>query len=256
MADEDDDAQALDSERDGDEREDAGSESEGATGEDSAGRDEDNEGSTQRAGDEGDEGAPQKGRAAVDEAEPRRSDRYQRLANENRDLRERMDRAERERENERQQWQRQQQQLNDQQERERLNLMTPEERAEYRVNQHEQRTNARLQQSELRMLMQMDKSAYDAKAASNPVYRRMQEAVEQRFSEQSRIGQPTDRETILKFLLGEQALNGAATAGKQRRAATRRVENERVRPAAGKSSATPPVRKMSTAEERLKDVII
>ena len=258
MADEDDDAYAHDeetSERDREDR-DTGAEGEGAGGEDSAGRDQDDEGSTQRADAEGDEGTPQTRRTAEHETEPRRSDRYQRLANENRDLRERMERADRERENERQQWQRQQQQLHDQQERERLNLMTPEERAEYRANQHEQRTNARLQQSEMRMLMQMDKSAYAAKAASNPVYRRMEGAVEQKFNEQMRIGQPTDRETILKFLLGEQALNGAATAGKQRRAAGRRVENERVRPAPAKSSARVETRKVSTAEERLKDVLI
>jgi len=259
MADEDDDAQALDSERDGDEREDAGSESDGAGGEDSAGRDEDGEISTQRA-DAGDEqGAPQKGRPSEHEDEPRGGsarERYQRLANENRELRERMDRAEREREQERQTWALQQQQFSDQQERERLNLMTPEERSEYRIQQFERNNNARLQQSEMRMLMHMDKANYDTQAASNPVYRRMASEVERVFQEQVRKGQPVERQVILENLIGKQALNGAANSGTQRRAARKRVEQERVAPSSSRSSTTVQSRKVSTAEERLKDVLI
>jgi len=253
--DEDDDAQALDSEQDRDDREDAGSEGDGAEREDSRGRDEAGDLPTERADAETDEGAPQKGRPTVDEAQSRRT-RYQRLANENREYKDRLDRLEREREQERQLWNQRQTQLNEQQERERLNLMTPEERGEYLRQQDRRQMTEQLRQFQMQTAMQLDRSSYDAKAVNNPVYRRMQEQVEQKFAEQMRIGQPTDRETILKFLLGEQALNGAATAPAQRRAARRRVEAERVAPAATRSSTSVQGRKVSTAEERLKDVII
>src|SRR3974390_253270 len=256
MADEDDDAQAQQAD---DEDRDAGSESDGAGGEDTAGRAADGEISAQQPDAEADEGAPSSRHPAEHAGEPRGSsarERYQRLANENRDYRERLDRIEREREQERQNWARQQQTLNDQQERERLNLMTPEERSEYRIQQFERNNNARLQQSEMRMLMQMDKAHYDTQAASNPVYRRMASEVERVFQEQVRKGQPVERQVILENLIGKQALNGAASSGTQRRAPRKRVEQERATPTSNRSSTTVQSRKVSTAEERLKDVLI
>ena len=260
MADEDDDAQALDSERDGDEREDAGSEGDGTEREDSAGRDEDGEISSQRA-DAGDEqGASPSRRTAEHEDEPRgRSarERYQRLANENRELRERQDRLEREREQERQLWNQRQRDATDAQERERMNLMTPEERADYRITRHEQRVAESMRQTQLQSQAMLDKAAFDARCATSPARRRLQDEVEKTFAEQMRKGAPTDRETIYFYLLGQQADRGAANGGSQRRQARQRVERERVAPSSNRSSAaSAQSRKVSTAEERLKDVLI
>lgn len=239
-----------------DEDRELGAEGEAAVGEDESGRDDESEVSAQQPDAEADEGAPPSRGPAKPEAQSRGSTRFQRLANENREYRDRLDRLEREREQERRQYLQQQQQLTEQQERERLALMTPEERADYRITQHERRTAEVLRQTQINTAVHMDKAAYEAKAVNNPVYRRMQEAVEARFAEQMRIGQPTDRETILKYLLGEQAINGAASGGgAARRQARRRVEQQAVKPSAGKSSATTS-RKVSTAEERLKDVLI
>ena len=251
--DEDDDAQV---EQTDDEDRDLGSDSEGAAGEDTAGRDEDSSVSAQRTDAGDDAGTPPARDTAQPEVQQGTGNRYQRLANENREYKERLDRLERERENERQQWQRQQQQLTDAQERDRMALMTPEERAEYRIAQHQQATNAQLNQFRMQTSMQLDKSAYDAKAAINPVYRRMAQAVEDKFQHQMRIGQPTDRETILYYLLGQQAANGAANP-RPRQQARRRVENQRVAPSSGKSDqARRSEGKLSSAEERLKDVLI
>ena len=254
MVDDEDDVQV---ETDDDAEREPGSESEDTGGQDAAGRDEEGDLSAQRADAEGDEGEPPARGSTQHEIQQRGSARFQRLANENREYRERLERIERDRENERQQWQNQQRQLNEAQERDRLALMTPDERADYRIAQHRSETQQQLRQIELRTAMQTDKAAFDAKATVNPVYRRMQSAVEDMFAEQVRKGQPTDRETILFHLLGKQAVSGAGS-NKSRQQARRRVENQRVTPSSGKgdtarrSGST----RMSTAEERLKDVLI
>lgn len=251
--DEDDDVQV---ETDDEERE-PGSEGEGTEGQDAAGRDDEGDLPAKRADDEGGEGEPPARRSASDETQPRGSARFQRLANENREYRERLDRIERDRENERQQWQNQQRQLNEAQERDRLALMTPDERLDYYRARDRNEVRQEMQQLRLQTAMQTDKAAFDAKATVNSVYRRMQSAVEDMFAEQVRKGQPTDRETILYHLLGKQAVSGAGNT-KTRQQARRRVENQRVAPSSGKgdtarrSGST----RMSTAEERLKDVLI
>jgi len=103
----------------------------------------------------------------------------------------------------------------------------------------------------------MDKASYDAQAASNPTYKRYSAEVERMFAEQMAKGAPVDRITILKHILGAKALEGAAAAPRQRRAANTRVERERVAPSSGKGDQQrPSTRRMSTAEERLKDVLI
>jgi hypothetical protein len=252
-ADEDDDAQVNETD---DENREPGPEGDGADGADSTTQQpEEGDLPTKRTDAEGDEGAPSSRGAPQHDAQSRGSARYQRLANENREYRERLERLERERENDRQQWQRQQTQLNEQQERERLALMTPEERADYRIVQHRQQTDAQLNQFRMQTLMQMDKSSYDAKAVNNAVYRRMADQVEALFAEQLRKNQPTDRETILYHLLGKMAANGAANS-KPRAQARRRVENERVAPSSGKGDTARGSTRRSSAEDRLKDVLI
>jgi hypothetical protein len=251
--DEDDDAQV---EQTDDEDREPGAEGGDTGGQDTGDGNEEGDLSAQRTGAEDDEGEPPARGAPQPEAQPRGSARYQRLANENREYRERLERLERERENDKQQWQRQQQQFTEQQDRERLALMTPDERAEYRITQHRQQTDAQLRSFQMQTAMQMDKSAFDAKAAVNLVYRRMQTAVEDMFQEQVRKGQPTDRETILFHLLGKRAVQGAENP-RVRQQAKRRVENQRVAPSSGKGdTARRSGGRMSTAEERLKDVLI
>jgi hypothetical protein len=252
MADEDDEvhAQELDEDRE------PGSDGEATDGADGSGRDDESDLSTQRAGADEDEGpSPERG-APQPEAQSRGS-RVQRLANENREYRERLERLERERENDRRQWERQQQQFQEAQERDRLNLMTPEERSSYYRERDRQELRNELQQNRMQSAIQMDKIAYDAKASTHPVYRRMQQQVEDMFQEQLRKGQPTDRETILYHLLGRQSVQQAAAgSNKSRQQARRRVDNQRVAPSSGKGEARHTERRLSTAEERLKDVLI
>jgi hypothetical protein len=251
MADADEDAGAYEYE----DRE-PGPEGDGAEGSDTAGRDEAGDVPAERLDDEGDEGTPPARDTAEPAPEPRGSARLRRLANENREYRDRLDRLERERAEERRQYLQQQQTQTEQQERERTALMTPDERAEYYRLQERQRYDSRMQQVEMRLSLQMDKANFDAKVRTDPVYRRMQEAVEQRFAEQLNKGQVTDRETIIRYLIGDQAVSGGARADAQRRSARRRVESERVAPARPQGDRTQVTRKTSTAEDRLKDVLI
>lgn len=254
--DEDEDVQVE--QQDDDEDREPGSESEGASGQDTAGRDEDSDLSPERAvGDETPGQGASSERSTPHTEVPQRGGRYQRLANENREYRERLERLERDRENERQQWQRQQAAVNEAQERDRLALMTPDERTNYLITQDRQQRQTEMQQFRMQTAMQIDKSNYDAKAVNNPVYRRMADQVEAMFQEQLRKGSPTDRETILYHLLGKQAVNGASSA-RPRQQARRRVENERVAPSSGKGDMARRSEggRRSTAEERLKDVLI
>lgn len=252
--DEDDDASTLD-ETDDTDRE-PGSEGGEPEGQDAGDRDEAGDLPAQRADAEGDEGEPP-ARGAPQPETQQRGSRFQRLANENREYKERLERLERDRENERQQWQQRQNELNAAQERDRLALMTPEERFEYNRSRDRNEMRQEMQQLRLQTAMQTDKASYDAKASVNPVYRRMQAEVEGLFQEQVRKGQPTDRETILYHLLGKQAVNGASNS-KPRQQARRRVESQRVAPSSGKGDTArrTGTSRVSTAEERLKDVLI
>jgi hypothetical protein len=237
----------------GDEELETGTGGDGTGGEDEPRGDEDTEISAEQPSDGGDAGEPPPAPARQPAREQRGSDRIQRLVAEQTTLRNELEQLKRER----QQWQNNQQQQTEQQERERVALMNPEERAEYRITQYERRTEQRLRQSELNNQAAMDKASYDATAASNPTYKRYSAEVERMFAEQMAKGAPVDRTTILKHILGAKALEGAAQAPRQRRAANTRVERERVIPSTGKGDQQrPSTRRMSTAEERLKDVLI
>ena len=247
------DDEELETNVDTDEELEPGTGGDGTGGEDEPRGDEDTQVSAEQPGDGGDAGEPQPAVPGKPTREQRGSERIQRLVTEQTQLRNELEQLRRER----QQWQQNQQQQTEQQERERLALMNPEERAEYRITQHERRMDARLRQSELTNQATMDKASYDAQAASNPTYKRYSAEVERMFAEQMAKGAPVDRITILKHILGAKALEGAAAAPRQRRAANTRVERERVAPSSGKGDQQrPSTRRMSTAEERLKDVLI
>jgi hypothetical protein len=232
-------------------------ESEEPSGQDTGDGNEEGDLSAQRGDGEEDDGEPPSRSPGEPEAEPRGSARFQRLANDARTAREEAGRARQELEEfKRQQWQREQQ-IQEREDRDRVALMTPDERADYRITRFEQAQRQRDSQRDIHMQAQLDKSTYDNQAAINPVYKRMQAQVEQTFQEQMRQGKPTDRRTILAYLIGLQALDGAANSGPAKRGARKRVENQTVKPSrpAGDQAATSS-RKLSTAEDRLKDVLI
>jgi len=195
--------------------------------------------------------------AATAETKVSRGDaRIQRLANEAKAAREEAAAARREAEELRRQTWQQNSQVTAQQEQERLALMLPEERTTYQLQKMQQQFDQARQQDRAATAALMDKTAYDAKATINPVYKKFQDEVEARFEQHQRQGAPVAREILLKLVLGERALEGARNPGPKRQAASR-VAAQRVSSGSGKgSAATERGKAGDTPGERLKDVFI
>ena len=185
-----------------------------------------------------------------------------------RQLRDRAQRAEREREEERQARVRAEaaaaergRRESDEQERARISLMTPEERADYRVSRLEQEFDRKLSGLAFQSADQNDKSAFKAMASVNQVYAKHEREVETRLAELRKQGQNVSREVMLKFIIGEKAVERAATSGgRQRAKATERVNRETTRPGATRSdTASVRGKETNTAaarRQRLEDVPI
>lgn len=233
----------------------AGTDSQGTEGQDPEPGDDEADLSAEQPDGEEDDGQSEVAEGA---GKPSRGEtRFQKLANETKAAREEAAEARREAaELRRQGWQ-QQQTRSAEEEQQRLAYMTPDERAEYRIRQSEARQTSERQQDRVQFAATMDKVAFDAKAAANPVYARHREAVETKFQDQLRQGKPVEREILLKLHLGDLALQGASKSGAQRKQAASRVQSQRVAPTNGKGdAASPRARAGDTAESRLRNVII
>jgi hypothetical protein len=85
--------------------------------------------------------------------------------------------------------------------------LDPVERIQYttaRQMQYMQQTN---QQQQYMMLEMMDRTAYQTKAAANPVYKKFEAEVEQMRAAEASKGRHFNREDILAFLIGQKMLN-------------------------------------------------
>lgn len=238
----------------------AGTEGEGAEGSDPGEGHEEGELSAEHADDQADDGQQD------DEVEPEVGDqqarqtrggsRIQRLANEAKAAREEAAAARREAEEFRRQMAARQSRESEEQREARRALMTPEERVQDDMAAMRREFAQQQQQTQMTTAAMLDRAAYDAKAATKPVYARHAEEVERRFQEQLRQGRPVEREIILKVLLGELALSGASNP-KPRRQAQSRVNAQRVPASSGKGdTASNRGRAGDTPASRLKDVII
>ena len=148
-------------------------------------------------------------------------------------------------------------------ERERLALMSPEERAEHRIQQTENRLTGELRRTQFMLSEQNDKAAFDAKCASDPVYRKYQDRVESEL-QKIRRGNPAagvqpqnvPRERLLELLIGQDALKRRGEAGTRQRRTEQVRARETVRPGGGARSDTQAARgkKGKTAADRLSDV--
>ncbi len=235
--------------------------------EDVTGAGSDTEGQDPGAGDDGsevpaehpDDGeAP--GQRGVDDEKPSRGEtRIQRLANEAKAAREEAAAARREADTLRRSQQQASQHLTEQQERERLALMTPEERTTYQLDRMQRTTQQQLREMEFRTQNLTDKAAFDAKATIHPTYQKYQEEVEDKFQDLLQKGTPTDRETILKFMLGERALQNASISKlrKAAQAGQNRVAAQSTKPTNAKGDAASQRGKAADGpEKRLAGVFI
>ena len=177
--------------------------------------------------------------------------RQQRLANENRDLRERLERLERQPTTPAQ--------AGPQEETEeafkaRMALLDPVARMEATLERSQRNTAMTIQRMALQNQETTDKAMYDAKAAVDPRYKRWSAAVEAKRTELMNMGQIVPREAVLKFLLGERILAGGGSK-EVRRAQARgqdRITRQRTQPSGGRSDVRADRRQLSDADARKK----
>lgn len=210
-----------------------GSDGDGAEGSDEYGSDEvAEEGDEDRQDDLGDEPPARQSRGA---------NRFQRLSNENRELKQRLDKLERgevaprgpsQAEIERM---RAQQEQADTQELERAALEGgPAAAAAVARRQAQRDIQQHMQGFEYRLADRQDKADFKQLCREVPVYGKLADRVEEKLAEYRRNGANPPRENIAKFLIGEDAVKraqGAATRQGKRGAA--RTQREQVQPRRG-----------------------
>lgn len=137
------------------------------------------------------------------------------------------------------------------QERERLERMDPDERREYHARQREQRTAQEIGSLRAQITDSTDKSDFAAACATNPALMKVKDRVEEELKKLQANGQTVPRETLAKYLIGDELLKKAPKA--RERAAKRAAANldrERSRPAGGASDAP---RGRDTSEKAARD---
>lgn len=132
-------------------------------------------------------------------------------------------------------------------------LMTPEERSESRLTRlidEQRRQNSVMQ---FQMQDQSDRNAYQAKAVNNPRYAKYADKVEAKLAEVRKGGGNTDRETVLKYLIGEAVManNGKSPQAKKGADAVRR---QQARPTNGRGDQPADRRASSSLAKRLEDL--
>lgn len=136
-------------------------------------------------------------------------------------------------------------------------LMTPEQLIDYKVTKalgNHQRTT---QQMVLNASNTADKASFDALVRENPSWKKVASEVERKHAELVAKGQYPTRETVLKYVLGEQAMKMAANTRREGGERKGRVERERTRPLANRSEVAPQSRRGGkTAEDRLDGVLL
>jgi hypothetical protein len=137
--------------------------------------------------------------------------------------------------------------------------MTPLEIMDEKLRESEQRVAVQTQAMTLHSADVADRTAFQAKAAVDPIYAKWGPKVEAFRAEQAAKGfNQLEREVVLKYLLGEAMLKqrGSKEGKREVLQARQRVNSQRTRPA-NPGSDTPPQRRQGTGlERRLENVQI
>jgi hypothetical protein len=174
--------------------------------------------------------------------------RQQRLANENRQLREQLARSTRPEPPS----VAQPQEETEEAFRARIALLPPDERMDARLERSERINNRRMHAMAMQSADATDRATYDAKAASDGRYKRYAADVEAKRQELIGQGQIVPREVLLKYLIGERVLErqGSAEARRQQAKGKERVARQTVRPSGGRSDVQGDRRAQSDADKR------
>jgi len=137
-------------------------------------------------------------------------------------------------------------------------MMTPLEVMQETARESEGRMAQQIQMLQLQNLETADRTAFQAKAAVDPLYAKWGPKVEGKLAELRSRGQNVEREVVLKFLIGEAALERRGTKEGRRevRQAAERVRGQRVRPSNSGSDTAADRRQQGSLERRLENVQI
>ena len=140
----------------------------------------------------------------------------------------------------------------------RLALMSPIEAMEFIANEREQRVAYALQQQQVALQDRIDKQAYDQAARGSRVHERYRQDVEKLLaSERARGNVGADRESILAYLVGKDAVSRAARAAPaQRKAASGRVASQQTRPTGARGDGSTGGRRPAPGTPEHDDMLI
>jgi hypothetical protein len=137
----------------------------------------------------------------------------------------------------------------DRQEAEQLQLMSPDQQARYFSQKTERAVSQALLQHQVQTADQIDRLAFDRFCERYPAAERLTRQVEDVLAGERRAGRNPSRETVVKYLLGDELLKrGTRAAGEQRRTGRQRIAREQSRPGNARSTAAPQGRSRSNGE--------
>lgn len=134
---------------------------------------------------------------------------------------------------------RQPQEESDEQFNQRVAMMDPEQRMDEKLNRATRRHNQQLALATFAAADRADKASFDSRAATDARRKRLAARVEEVLQTERRKGRDFDRETVYKFILGEEAEKSMSGRGPSptRREAERRVASQQARTTGGRGDA-------------------
>jgi hypothetical protein len=140
----------------------------------------------------------------------------------------------------------------------RFALMTPQEQIAETLRESENRHAAQLHNVQQQMLDTADRTSFQTKAAVDPLYAKWGPKVEGKLAELRAKGNNVEREVLLKFLIGEAALErrGSKEGRQEVRQAARRVQSQRTRPGNSGGDTQAQRRQTVSLERRLENEAI
>jgi hypothetical protein len=139
----------------------------------------------------------------------------------------------------------------------RLSLMNPEERSDYKLTKALRQIEVSNRQTAFVAQEAADKAAFDAKVGIDPLYARMQPAVDKTLAELRAQGQNVPREVLFQLEVGKAALAARSKTQGQKDKGAQRVRNQSTPPLNGKGDTAVQRRARSdTPAKRLENVQI
>ncbi len=121
---------------------------------------------------------------------------------------------------------------------EKLALMDPTERQLFEQKETIDRMQRDQQFTQIQMADALDKSSYTSRAAVDPIYEKHSKRVEEVLAEMRRGGSNAPRETVLKYVIGDEAMKKPASTkqtASQKAAAAARVSSSKASPTSARS---------------------